>query len=49
MKTLKSGNKKVVITRTKLSDGYNYYLLVVNISFLGLEYIDDCYKQVETY
>jgi hypothetical protein len=39
--------KKVIITRTLLSDGYNYYLMLVNYNeYLKQWFINDNYRQI---
>lgn len=40
--------KKVIITRTKLSDGYNYYLSVMTLNIWKNWQINDSYKQKES-
>lgn len=39
--------KKVIITRSLLSDGYNYYLMLVNYNEYSKQwFIDDNYRQI---
>jgi len=38
--------KGVIINRTKLSDGYNYYLTLINGS--NTSFINESYKQIES-
>ena len=40
--------KKVTITRTKLSDGYNYYLNVTSLNAYNHTIINGSYKQIES-
>ena len=40
--------KKVIITRNKLSDGYNYYLNVMCINAYNHTIINGGYKQIES-
>ena len=49
MKTIVNGNKKVVITRSKLSDGYNYYLMMIVYSeAFNCEFWNENYRQTES-
>jgi hypothetical protein len=41
----KSKSKIVIITRTKLSDGYNYYLMLLTLNPSKKYVIDGRYKQ----
>ena len=41
----KSKSKIVIITRTKLSDGYNYYLMLLTLNSSKKYVIDGRYKQ----
>lgn len=43
----KSKTKYVTVTRSKFSDGYNYYLIVINKGMYGEIVIDDTFKQKE--
>ena len=43
----KPKTKCVIITRTKLSDGYNYYLMVIKKGMYGKMVVDDSLKQKE--
>jgi hypothetical protein len=37
--------KIVIITRTKLSDGYNYYLMLLGKHPSGIMFVNQTYKQ----
>lgn len=42
-----SKSKSIIITRLLLSDGYNYYITVLNVGFNGALFIDESFKQDE--
>lgn len=43
-----SKTKFVIITRSKLSDGYNYYLTLLSRQSSGKVFINESYKQKES-
>ncbi len=43
-----SKTKFVIITRSKLSDGYNYYLTLLSKNSSGKVFINESYKQKDS-